>query len=106
WAFTFGPLGPGIPVVTGTDQTDHAVALFPGKIIKVWAIAKSGPTGADLIFDINIGGTSIWASTQSNRIKITAGSTTGTQTSFDTATFVAGDELSIDIDQIGSTFAG
>ncbi len=96
----------GTPATTGTNKTNVVQAPYAGKIIKAWAIAKTGPTGADLIFDINLNGTSIWASTQANRVKIVATATTGTQTSFDTTTFAAGDQFTIDIDQIGSTIAG
>ena len=70
------------------------------------AYAKTGPTGADAIFDIAKNGTSIWNSTQANRIKITAGGTTGSQTSFDTTAVAAYDILTIDIDQVGSIIAG
>ncbi len=35
-----------------------------------------------------------------------AGATTGNTTTFNTTTFSAGDEITIDIDQVGSTIAG
>lgn len=75
-------------------------------ITRAFAYSNTGPTGADLIFDINKNGTSIWNSTQSNRVKIVAGGTSGSQTSFDTTTLAQDDILSIDVDQIGSTIAG
>jgi hypothetical protein len=74
--------------------------------VKAFIYAKTGPTGAALICDINLNGTSIWNSTQSNRIQIADGSQSGTQTSFDTTTVTEGDILTIDTDQIGSTIAG
>jgi len=96
----------GTTATTGTNKTNVLIVPYAGKIVKAWAVAKTGPTGADLICDINLNGTSIWASTQANRIKIVAGATTGSQTSFDTTTVAAGDQLTIDIDQVGSTVAG
>jgi len=99
-------LAVGTAITTGTNKTNIVIMPFSGKIVKAWIAAKTGPTGADLIVDINLGGTSIWASTQANRVKIVAGATTGNQTSFDTTTFVAGDQFTIDVDQVGSTIAG
>ena len=75
-------------------------------ITKAWANAKAAPTGATLIFDINIGGTSIWDSTPANRIQIDPGATAGTQSSFDTTAIAPGDLLTIDVDQIGATVEG
>jgi len=96
----------GTAATTGTNKTNYVIIPNDGKIVKAWAAAKTGPTGADLIFDINIAGTSIWNATQANRIKIVAGATTGNQTSFDTTAVSAGDLLTIDVDQVGSTIAG
>jgi hypothetical protein len=77
-----------------------------GKIVKAFIRAKTGPTGQAFICDINLNGTSIWASTQANRIQIAAAGTNATQTSFDTTTFAEGDYFEIDIDQVGSGTAG
>jgi hypothetical protein len=76
-----------------------------GTIIRASAVAKTGPTGADLIFDINLNGTTIW-STQSNRLTIAASATEGATTTFNTTAVSQNDNLSIDVDQIGSTIAG
>ena len=75
-------------------------------IIKVYAYVKTAPTGASIIMDINKNGTSIWNSTQANRITIAASSQNGTQTSFDTTALVEGDILTLDVDQVGSTIPG
>jgi hypothetical protein len=75
-------------------------------ITRVQAYADTAPVGADLIIDININGTSIWASTPANRLKITAGSNSGNQTSFDTASIPANTRVSVDIDQVGSSTPG
>ncbi|HVL15857.1 MAG TPA: hypothetical protein VM529_25015 [Gemmata sp.] len=98
-------LGVGTGVTTGTNKTNVLEAPFAGKIVKAWMVAKTGPTGAALIVDINKNGSTIWA-TQANRVRIAAGATEGTETSFDTTTFAAGDNFTIDVDQIGSTEAG
>lgn len=96
-------------VLTVTTNSSHQLRCTVGggvTIQKVIADVKTAPTGADLIVDINIGGTSIWNVTPANRVKIVATNTTGSQTSFDTVAIVEDDLLDIDIDQIGSTVAG
>lgn len=97
--------------VTGTLSTGVSVTpILPANrtltIVKAFAIVKTGPTGADLILDINKNGTSIWNSTPANRVKITAGNTSGNQTSFDTTSLADEDSLTLDVDQVGSTVAG
>jgi hypothetical protein len=73
---------------------------------KVHADVKTAPTGADLILDINLNGTSIWNATQANRVTILATELTGSQTAFDTTAVIADDLLTLDVDQIGSSVAG
>lgn len=94
-------------LTTGTNKSAEIPWTGPtGTIKSIDARVKTAPTDADLILDINIDGTSIWASTQANRVKIAAGATTGTQTSFDDTSIADGEVLTIDIDQVGSTIAG
>jgi len=95
----------GTDATTGTNKTNQIIIPRAGTISKCWINAKTAPVGADLICDINKGGTTIW-STQANRIKLTAGNTSGSQTSFDVTSVVEGDLITIDIDQIGSSTAG
>jgi len=78
---------------------------FACTISKAYAICQTGPTGADLIFDIHLNGTTIWTTT-GNRVKIADGTYTGTQTSFDSTALVENDYLELYIDQVGSTAAG
>lgn len=110
-------LHPNVFAIFGTltvanDQTNWVVLPAAGTISKAWAVCKTGPTGQALIFDIlkstNNGSsfTSIWNSTPANKIQIAAGQVVGTQTSFDTTTYAAGDLFRIDVDQIGSGAAG
>ncbi len=98
-------LARGVDATTGTAKTNPIVMPFAGTILRADAAAGVGPTGADLIFDVNLNGSTIW-STSANRAKIVAGATTGTQSTFDTTAFSAGDVLTVDIDQVGSTVAG
>jgi hypothetical protein len=95
----------GVDAETGANQTNELLVPRAGTIIRASAVAKTGPTGADLIFDINLNGTTIW-STQSNRLTIAASATEGATTTFNTTAVSQNDNLSIDVDQIGSTIAG
>lgn len=104
-AATFA-LAIGTPATVGANKTNEVVVPRSGTIVKAFARAKTAPTGADLIFDINKNGVSIWATNQANRLKIVAGANGGTQMAFDTTSVSEGDVLSIDIDQVGSVVAG
>lgn len=77
-----------------------------------WTIAGArasvgtAPTGASLIVDINKNGTTIFT-TQANRPTIAVSTnTSGNVTNMDVTTVAAGEYLTVDIDQIGSTIAG
>jgi hypothetical protein len=98
-------LAVGVPATTGVNKA-RIILPFNVTIIKVYALANTIPVGNDLIFDININGTSIWHTTQANRVKILNGQSTGTQTSFDATSSSEGDIVSIDVDQIGVQNAG
>jgi len=90
----------------GANQTPVLIVPLPYTIEKVYAIVKTAPVGAAIICDIQKNGTSIWT-TQANRVTIAAGATTATPvTAFDTTALVEGDQLTLDIDQVGSTTAG
>lgn len=101
--FAFSVVG---TLSTGTSQTPALIALQSMTISKAYANVKTAPTGASILVDINKNGTSIWGTTQANRLTVLASATTGTQTSFDTTALVEGDILTIDLDQVGSTVAG
>lgn len=67
---------------------------------------STAPTGADLIVDINKNGTTMFT-TQANRPKIAAGAYTESATTApDVVSIAAGDRITCDIDQVGSTVAG
>jgi len=93
-------------LVTGTSLAPRLIAPFALTIIKAFARVKTAPTGADLIVDVNKNGTSIWNTNQSNRLKITATNSSGSQTAFDTTSLAEGDYIDLDVDQVGSTIAG
>lgn len=93
-------------LATGTSKTPIIPVHRALTIVRAYAVVKTAPTGANLIIDINKGGTSIWASTPANRLTITAGNTSGNQTAFDTTALAADDSLTLNIDQVGSTVAG
>jgi len=90
----------------GADKSAFLQMDFNATIVATYARAKTGPGGADLVFDINKNGTSIWANRQGNRLKIASGSNSGSQVLFDTTLLNKNDTLSIDIDQVGSSTAG
>lgn len=98
-------LAQGGVATTGVSKTAAVVIPTGCMLVKAFIYAKTAPTGADFIVDVNKNGTTIW-STQGNRLKLVAGATTGNQITFNTSTFVEGDVLTIDIDQIGSGVSG
>jgi len=93
-------------LTTGTNLTNAIIIIGAQTITKAYAYCKTAPTGADLLIDINLNGTSIWSTTQANRLTIAASATSGTQTSFDTTALTDEDIITVDIDQVGSTIAG
>jgi hypothetical protein len=92
-----------LTVYTGTARlyNDSGRTLT---ISSVRASVGTAPTGASVIVDVNKNGTTIFT-TQSARPTIAASGFTATGTPAVT-TWAAGDYLTVDIDQIGSTVAG
>ena len=74
-------------------------------ITEIKVAVSTAPTGANLVVDVNKNGTTVYT-TQDNRPTVTAGDTSATATDPDVTSISAGDVISIDIDQIGSTVAG
>ncbi|MDD5055521.1 MAG: hypothetical protein PHZ00_04610 [Candidatus Peribacteraceae bacterium] len=88
---------------TGTRQGATITMPFGMTATSVNLRAAGAPTGTALIVDINEGGTTLF----STRPEIAASATTGGGgAAFNDVAIAIGAELSIDIDQIGSTFAG
>jgi len=78
---------------------------FAGKISAVTAAVTTAPTGATAIIDLNKNGTTMYT-TQGNRPTIAVSGTSVTATNPDVLTWAAGDRLSIEVDQKGSSTAG
>lgn len=75
-------------------------------IKSVRASVGTAPTGASIVVDINVSGTTIFT-TQGNRPTITAGNTTsGKVTNHDVTTIADGAYFTVDLDAVGSTVAG
>lgn len=75
-------------------------------IYQVRASVNTAPTGASIIVDVNKNGTTIFT-TQSRRPTIAASGFTATNgTPIEVTALAAGDYLTIDIDQVGSTIPG
>jgi hypothetical protein len=77
----------------------------PLTIRAVRAAVGTAPTGASLLVDVNINGTTIFT-TQTNRPTITASTFTAAAAAINTTTIAPGDYLTVDVDQVGSTIAG
>ena len=93
-------------LAVGGNQSAEIVYRGPtATITRADGHIKTAPTDADLIFDINVNGTTIW-STQANRLTIAASATSGTQTSFNTTSVTDGQVITVDVDQVGSTIPG
>lgn len=92
-------------LATGTNRLRFRMP-FPATLLAVRASVNTAPTGSTLIVDINEGGTSVLGT----KLSIDAtefSSTTAASAATITDSSLADDaEISIDIDQIGSTVAG
>lgn len=91
--------------LTATAGAGRFPCPFAGTIVGVRPAVGTAPTGAAILVDINLNGTTVFT-TQANRPSIAAGATSGGQAVPDVTTVAAGDLISVDIDQIGSTVAG
>jgi len=74
-------------------------------VLNVIISVGTAPTGASLIVDVNKNGTTMF-STQGNRPTVAISGFTDTSSVPDVTSIAAGDYLTIDIDQIGSTIPG
>lgn len=80
---------------------------FACKLAGVSLAVNTAPTGADIICDVNKNGTTIFT-TQANRPRIVAGTfaTSPEVTNMNIIDVAAGDYITLDVDQVGSTVAG
>lgn len=94
--------------VTGTVSTSSKAAVrmpHAGTIRSVTTAVTTAPTGAALICDVNVAGTTVFT-TQSNRPSIAINGTSDNSGDVQAGTFAAGDVISVDVDQVGSSVAG
>ena len=95
--------------VPGTINVGIGRARFyiPGPITlsNVRASVSTAAAGSDIIVDVNLNGTTVFTN-QNHRPKIFAGQVTCPTATPDIKELNTGDYLSVDIDQIGSIFAG
>jgi hypothetical protein len=78
----------------------------PSTILSCRASVGTAPTGNSIKVDVNKNGTTIFT-TQANRPTIAiAGNTSGAVTNMNISSLSAGDYLTVDVDQVGSTVAG
>lgn len=95
--------------LAGNQATDTAIPIYvaptTGRIVDVRAVVGTAPTGSTAIYDVNINGTTAFT-TQANRPTIAASATASSTTLPDVVNLSAGDVLTVDIDQVGSTVAG
>lgn len=106
----------GIPVtgtlVVSTDPAFWVPIRDTRTITEAYAVVKTDPVGAAITIDIEYSTdngdtwTSIWNTNPSNRLSISSGTNTASQTSFDTTSLSSGNLLRIAVDQVGSTTAG
>src|SRR6266545_8352971 len=95
---------------TGALSAPIAGALrwYPGHAVTITAVRASvgsAPTGASVIVDVNKNGVTIF-STQSNRPAIAAGTVTDLADAINVPAVGAGEYLTVDIDQVGSSTPG
>ncbi len=98
-------LNVGGVLVVGTGLSEVPM-LQPGRVVGVRARVSTAPTGAAILVDLDKNNVTMYT-TQGNRPTIAdAAKDSGNATLPDIPEFVAGDYLSLNVDQIGSTIAG
>ncbi len=94
---------------SGVLTTGAGVARLPigaaCSIVSVRAMVGTAPTGSAILVDVNKNGTTIFT-TQGNRPSIAAAGNASGAAVPDVTSLAAGDFLTVDVDQIGSTVAG
>lgn len=106
---------PGIGYTVQTFTAPGTLTVYTGKarwyaavnfeILHVTVSCGTAPVGASIVVDINNNGASIFTD-PANRPHIFAGNNTAISVSPDNTILNAGEYLTVDIDQVGSTQAG
>ena len=89
---------------TGTKK-DGMYFRIAHTITDVWGYSDTAPSGATILIDVNINGTTIFDAAGDRVTIAIAGNSDGCGT-ITTSTVSVGDRLSIDVDQVGSATAG
>lgn len=94
-------------LATGSEVVPRIIFPHGGAIIRVDAVVTTAPTGAALRVDLEKNGANSIFGTN-DYVEIAAAANSGNSTDMDAAhsLLAAGDYLTVDIDQVGSTVAG
>jgi hypothetical protein len=105
-------ISPDTTATVGMTNDDTMIAPYPGTVTKVILSAPDAykPDGADFIVKVSISGTEIGTTLQRPKLLDSATAVDGVvhtiTSTFDNPTFLAGDVVSIEVMQVGSTYAG
>jgi hypothetical protein len=91
-----------LAVETGTARFRFPAAAT---LIGVSASVNTAPTGASVIVDVHKNGTTVYT-TQANRPAIAASEFAAAETAPDVTSIAAGDYITVDVSQVGSTIPG
>lgn len=115
WRDNFRETGPAVAVfakegtlavATGKNRFRIPESSGITKIRGVSVAVGTAPTGQSIKIDVNKGTTTIFT-TQANRPDVAIGVTSAAEvTNMDVTAIAAGDYLTVDVDQVGSTEAG
>lgn len=98
--------------ISGTLSTSTGALRLYNHSASAWGLSLiyisvgTAPTGASIIVDVLINGTSIFNVTPANRPEIAASAYTGVSGVPDTKSIAAGEYFTVDVTQVGSTVAG
>lgn len=103
-----------VPFSFGTDANPLVVGggnqPFPysgsGTVVGVRVVVGVAPSGASLIVDVNVNGSSLWASQGAQPVVVAAGTDSGVVKPNQNAELSDGDVFTVDVDQVGSSVAG
>lgn len=89
-----------------TDTGNHRLPFTSAATLTaVRAMVGTAPTGDDIVVDVNLNGTTIFT-TQANRPTIASSANDSGNVTPDVTAVSAGDYLTVDIDQVGSSTPG
>lgn len=100
--FTFSLSVPNLSVSQGAFRWYMKENM---EITNIMASVSTAPVGANVVFDVNKNGTTLFT-TQDNRPKILDGEYTSLYNMPDVISLSAGDYLTVDVDEVGTTTAG